>query len=407
MRPSLSRVPGVGTVEVLASDTREIEVIVDPAKLAAASLTVGDVADALKAANQLQPVGRYPADGLQHLVLASGMWSSVEDIAATPLVVKGGTTLRVSDVAEVRQGAPDRTSLISGDGRTAANISISQQIGANILDVRAGVEDGARRARALAPIRAASVEDLRPGRVRRDGNRERARRDPDRQPPRRHRPARLPPRLAPDARGVGDPAADGHDDVPGHARRSARRSTSCRWAGWLSPSDSSSTTPSSWSRTSTGISTGGRRPPTRSSSAMQELVAPVVGSTLTTVVVFVPLGLLSGVVGQFFRALSMTLAAAVLISLVQALDADSAARASRGEASRRSPHSGTSGGPARAALRAHPRRDDAAAVAGVLAAVVLADRRRRALHADWDRLPAGSRRRRLRHRLLVAARQRD
>jgi multidrug efflux pump subunit AcrB len=53
--------------------------------------------------------------------------------------------------------------------------------------------------------------------------------------------------------------------------------------------------------------------------AMKELIAPVVGSTLTTVVVFVPLGMLSGVIGQFFRALSITLASAVLISLVQAL----------------------------------------------------------------------------------------
>src|SRR4029453_6748261 len=53
-------------------------------------------------------------------------------------------------------------------------------------------------------------------------------------------------------------------------------------------------------------------------AAMRELVAPVVGSTLTTVVVFVPLGMLSGVIGQFFRALSITLASAVLISLVQA-----------------------------------------------------------------------------------------
>src|SRR5262249_43123617 len=41
--------------------------------------------------------------------------------------------------------------------------------------------------------------------------------------------------------------------------------------------------------------------------ATGELVAPVVGSTLTTVVVLVPLGVLSGVVGQFFRALSLTL----------------------------------------------------------------------------------------------------
>src|SRR5438874_5236374 len=53
--------------------------------------------------------------------------------------------------------------------------------------------------------------------------------------------------------------------------------------------------------------------------AMREIMAPVVGSTLTTVVVFVPLGMLSGVVGQFFKALSITLSAAVLISLVQAL----------------------------------------------------------------------------------------
>jgi multidrug efflux pump subunit AcrB len=51
----------------------------------------------------------------------------------------------------------------------------------------------------------------------------------------------------------------------------------------------------------------------------QELLAAVVGSTLTTVVVFVPLGMLQGVVGQFFAALSLTLAGAVLLSLVYAL----------------------------------------------------------------------------------------
>ena len=53
--------------------------------------------------------------------------------------------------------------------------------------------------------------------------------------------------------------------------------------------------------------------------ATHELVAPIVGSTLTTVVVFVPLALLSGVVGDFFKALSITLSVAVLISLVLSL----------------------------------------------------------------------------------------
>jgi multidrug efflux pump subunit AcrB len=50
-------------------------------------------------------------------------------------------------------------------------------------------------------------------------------------------------------------------------------------------------------------------------NAVQQLMAPLVSSTLTTVVVFAPLGLLSGVPGQFFRALSMSLSVAVLISL--------------------------------------------------------------------------------------------
>ncbi len=53
--------------------------------------------------------------------------------------------------------------------------------------------------------------------------------------------------------------------------------------------------------------------------AVQELIWPVSSSTITTVVVFLPLGLLEGVVGQFFIALSVTLTIAVLVSLGLAL----------------------------------------------------------------------------------------
>src|SRR5439155_9907078 len=53
--------------------------------------------------------------------------------------------------------------------------------------------------------------------------------------------------------------------------------------------------------------------------AVEELIWPVTTSTITTVVVFLPLGLLTGVEGQFFRALSITLTIAVLISLLLAL----------------------------------------------------------------------------------------
>ena len=68
-----------------------------------------------------------------------------------------------------------------------------------------------------------------------------------------------------------------------------------------------------WWRTSIAARSEG---PDSVVDAVQQLMAPLVSSTLTTVVVFAPLGLLSGVAGQFFRALSMSLSVAVLLSLV-------------------------------------------------------------------------------------------
>jgi CzcA family heavy metal efflux pump len=318
MRPALSRVPGVGTVEVLASDTREIEVIVDPAKMAAAGLGVGDVADALKAANQLQPVGRYPSSGLQHLVLASGMWASMNDIPSTPLLVKGGATIRVADVATVQTGAPDRTSLISGDGKVASNISISQQIGANILDVRAGLEQAlAELSRALpAGLKLSKTYDLAEFVATAIVN-------------------------VRDAILVGSVLAvivllvflrDWRLTIVASITLPLTVMTTFLVMKWMGQ------TINVMSMGGLAVAIGlviddavvmveniyrhldkGDTPMQAVESATRELIAPVIGSTLTTVVVFVPLGLLSGVVGQFFRALSVTLAAAVLISLVQAL----------------------------------------------------------------------------------------
>ena len=318
MRPALSRVAGVGNVEVLASDTHEIEVIADPAKLRAAALTIGDVADTLAASNQLAPVGRYPANGLLHLVVASGLWSSMQDIPPTPLVVKGGTTIRVSDVATVESGAPDRTSLISGDGKVAANISISQQIGANILQVRAGLEGALTGvARALpAGLRLSKTYDLAEFVATAIAN-------------------------VRDAILIGSGLAvivllvflrDWRLTLVASVTLPLTVMTTFLVMRWLGE------TINVMSMGGLAVAIGlviddavvmveniyrhldlGESPAGAVNAALRELVAPVVGSTLTTVVVFVPLGMLSGVVGQFFRALSITLAAAVLISLAQAL----------------------------------------------------------------------------------------
>jgi multidrug efflux pump subunit AcrB len=162
MRPRLARVAERRAGRGQRSDTREIEVVTDPAKLLSARLTVRDVAEKLKAANQLAPVGRCSSGGVQRLVLASGLWSSVQEIGETPVSVRPDGVLRVKDVGQVFPGAPDRVGLITGNGRDAASVSVSQQVGANILDIESGVQEAVDElARALpAGLHITKVYDL-------------------------------------------------------------------------------------------------------------------------------------------------------------------------------------------------------------------------------------------------------
>ena len=63
----------------------------------------------------------------------------------------------------------------------------------------------------------------------------------------------------------------------------------------------------------------GQRPLQAVRSALSEITVPLIGSTITPIVVFVPLTVVTGVTGLFFRALAITVAAALLTSLLLAL----------------------------------------------------------------------------------------
>ena len=311
LKPELARVPGAGTIEILASDTREVEVILDPGKMTAAGLTVVEVSDALNAQNTLLPVGRFQQAGLQNLALASGLWKNLDDIGNAPILVKNGATIRVRDVGTVAPGAPDRTMLVTGNGREAVSVSISQQIGANILDLKSGVDATiASIAKTLpAGIRISRVYDL--------------------------------------AEFVEESIASVRDAIliGGFLAIVVLLVFLRDWrltmiAAVTLPMAVIPTFVFMWlfGGTINLMSLGGlavaiglviddavvvvenihRRTGEGGESvadAVQQLMAPLVSSTLTTVVVFAPLGLLSGVPGQFFRALSLSLSVAVLISL--------------------------------------------------------------------------------------------
>jgi hypothetical protein len=162
LRPLLVRVPGVADVEVLASEEREISVIVDPDRLNAARGTIAQVGEALKATNQVVSVGRLPKDYRQYLVLTTAELTSIDDVRKVVVAFRQGTPLdRQVDEVELRP-VVDRTTLITGNGQPAALLNVARQIRGNILEVADGVWAALKEYRPSLPpaVRLQVVYDL-------------------------------------------------------------------------------------------------------------------------------------------------------------------------------------------------------------------------------------------------------
>ena len=129
IKPVFSRVPGVGRVDVQGTDVREIEVVADPTRLAAAGLTYEQLAAAIRANTTVDAVGRIAQDYKQYLVVSAQEANSVEDIAN--VIVSPDT--RVRDLATVFRGTEDHVRVISGDGKPAALLNITRQADGNSI----------------------------------------------------------------------------------------------------------------------------------------------------------------------------------------------------------------------------------------------------------------------------------
>src|SRR5204863_486515 len=71
IKPIVSRVPGVGRVDVLGSDVREIEVVADPSRLTALGMTYAELADQIRDATAVTAVGRLPSSYKQYLMVSA------------------------------------------------------------------------------------------------------------------------------------------------------------------------------------------------------------------------------------------------------------------------------------------------------------------------------------------------
>jgi CzcA family heavy metal efflux pump len=314
IKPIISRVPGVGRVDVQGNDVREIEVIADPTKLAAQQMTYADLATAIQSATTVNAVGRMPENYRQYLIVTTTEAHSAEDIAA--IVV--GRGLHVGDLARVVSGTEDHVRIVAGDGKPAALINITRQIGGNTVAIADSVARIAANLRRTLPSGVVLKPVYDQASLVRDAT-----------------------NSVRDAMIIGAVLAVIILLIfLRHARITAISASSIPITMAITVFVMSllGQTFNLMTLGAMAIAIGlviddavvitenivrhARLQHNRElaiSEAIQELIWPVTTSTITTVVVFLPLGLLTGVEGQFFKALSITLTVAVLVSLLVAL----------------------------------------------------------------------------------------
>jgi HAE1 family hydrophobic/amphiphilic exporter-1 len=139
IKKRLEAVEGVGAVNLVGESTREVQVVVDRAKLEAYHLSLAQVVNALRNENVDFPAGSADRGSTEALVRVSARGRSAADIARIPVKRADTTTIFVSDLAQVVDGVEQAKNLALLDTTPALALDVVKQSGANTVAVADGV----------------------------------------------------------------------------------------------------------------------------------------------------------------------------------------------------------------------------------------------------------------------------
>ena len=318
VRPQLARLPGVAIVGVAGGKTREFHVTIDPEKLTAHNVSAQQVADAIRNSNIIVSPGLIEENHQLELALVSGQAKRSDELNGIVVATVNNAPVLVGDVATVAAGVEPQYTIVTADGRPAALVNINRQPDANTVAVADEVKAAITALRGQIPkdVRVAAYYDQ-SLLVRESIN------------------------------SVRDSILIGLLLSVAILYAFLRNWGTTFVAILVIPVTVLVTFLAMWlaglsfdlmtlggvaaaiglliddaivvvENIHTHLSRGQSRKEAVQ-SAVSEITIPIIGSTITPVVVFLPLTLLTGVTGVFFRSLALTMSVALLTSLVLAL----------------------------------------------------------------------------------------
>ena len=138
------RVPGIADAEVLGGQEEEMQVVVDPQKLAARELTIQDVRAALRGQNQDTSGGDIWEAKRRYVVRTLGQFRTPKQVEEAILTRRDGQPVYVRDVAEVQLGYKKPDGMVMQFGQPCIAINTKRAVGANVLEVMEGLRQANR-----------------------------------------------------------------------------------------------------------------------------------------------------------------------------------------------------------------------------------------------------------------------
>ncbi|MER5885253.1 efflux RND transporter permease subunit [Streptomyces sp. NPDC001941] len=142
--PALQDIDGVGQVSVDGVQDLRVEVTPDDAKLAAAGLNAMSLADALKAGGATFPAGSFSENGTSRTVQVGGGYTSlaqIQDLRVAPAKPGEGKAVRLGDVASVKQSEARRTSITRTDGKPSLAVMATMDKDGSAVAISDAVKD--------------------------------------------------------------------------------------------------------------------------------------------------------------------------------------------------------------------------------------------------------------------------
>lgn len=135
LKNRIERLPGVAAIDIRGGLQREIHINLDRRKLTALDLSLDTVLDALNAENLNLPAGRVDDGDLDVLIRTKGEYETLDEIRNTVVQVRDGVSILISDIGTVEDSHEEITRLVRLNGVPGLQLAVNKQSGSNTVQV--------------------------------------------------------------------------------------------------------------------------------------------------------------------------------------------------------------------------------------------------------------------------------